>query len=194
MVAGFTPVARKSLDAIAGPGILDKPESLRNTASAEILTSIWQHLVGIEIGPSWTQALSLLDTHSTLCIQRQRFPTNPHEHWDFTCMRSGCLIHDSDYYQALAESYKKYALYSYTTIADAIWLLLAGLDLSIGRVLSRFFDDRFSERCATIVSATLEEHFRQGASLWLESPLVSIPPCVTATRLLSVNNVANYDS
>ena len=185
-MASFTLVVKKALQDISESDILDKPENLCNDASAETITGIWQHLIGVGIELYWTAVPSLLDIHSTLCIQCQSFPATPRDPWGFTCIRSGCLSHDSDYYHALAESYKKnYVPADVAIIADTIWRLLVALDLPMQPVLSHFFDERFSERCAAILSATLEGHFRQRVVPWLENPLLSILLCVAATRLLS---------
>ena len=182
MLAGITPVAKKALEATAGPEIPVKSTKDFSTASPQIMVDIWQHFLGLGVGPPSIRIPSLLHTHSTICLQRQRFPASPLERWDFTCIRSGCLSHDSDDYQALAKSHNKYGVPSHSRIAHRIWCLLHALDLPLQPMLSRFFEERFSERCAAVLRRLLTNCFR-----W-EAPKVATPTfdfhsCVTASVL-----------
>jgi len=184
MVAGFTPVAKKVLEDTARVEILDNPEHFGDFDAVKLMVNMWQYFLGPRVGLSSTKIPSLLHTHSTLCLQHQRFPTTPLERWELTCIGSGCLTHDSDEYQAIADSLGVPIISPDSGSVYQIWRLLTALDLTIQPLLSHFFDERFSERCAVVLAATIGHRFKWGA-LSPTIPLVNRSSYVTAPILLS---------
>jgi len=154
MVTGITPVAKKALEALAGSEVLHKVKGPADNIATGTMVDIWQLFLVPGVGPSPEKEIpSLLHVHSTLCLQRQRFPATALGRWDFSCIGSGCLRHDSDDYQALSELLTEWSPTSYRRGATyRIWRLLTALDLPVQPLLSGFFDEGFQDRCSAMLT------------------------------------------
>lgn len=192
LVARITPIAKALLDVVLED--IDDPEGFLASVDGDVLAVMWKCLTGPRVEWMSSNILNPLHTHSTLCLQRQSFPVTSQERWEFTCIQTGCLSPDSDDYQALAASLKRYGQPFHARGAYRIWALLTQLHLDMHPMISFFFNEGFSRRCSEILLATIPRVLCWAApqDKPVEAPSFRFDACVTVSpqllALLIINN------
>ena len=173
MMAGLTPLVEGLLEATTGPQGMDNPEDILMGRDGSVVAETWEYLIGLQVGGAWKKS-SLLQTHSTFCLQHQKFPTTEWKaRWDFSCAEIGCsgpgpAISDDEAPTASSEEHGE--SWSWGS-GYQIYLLLTGLGVPIGLMISHFFDESFPHRCGFTLFNEMENLYWE----WPQDEPVNAP-------------------